>query len=47
MQVIQSPVNGAPPETYLSPLRSSIVFLIYIIIGWVIAWWLFLRRDAN
>lgn len=43
-----------PPDTMglpftfgnLSPLEGALIFLAYLIPGWLIAWYLFLRRDA-
>lgn len=53
-QVIQSPtVQGAAPvhpdpnNLMLSPLKGAIIFSIYLLVGWSIAWYLFLKRDAN
>ncbi|MGA3150074.1 MAG: ABC transporter permease subunit [Candidatus Saccharimonadales bacterium] len=55
-QVIQPPVvNGiaASHRTrdmttgYLSAPRGALVFLAYLIVGWIITWYLFLRRDAT
>jgi ABC-type transport system involved in multi-copper enzyme maturation permease subunit len=31
----------------LSPPKAALVFSAYIVIGWIIAWYLFLKRDAN
>jgi ABC-type transport system involved in multi-copper enzyme maturation permease subunit len=31
----------------LEPAKAALVFLIYLVIGWIIAWVFFLRRDAN
>jgi len=31
----------------LTPLHGAEVFLVYLVIGWLITWYLFLRRDAN
>lgn len=31
----------------LSPGKGALVFSVYLIVGWVIAWLLFLRRDAS
>lgn len=42
--VISSNVSGSGG---LSPSRAALVFTGYLIIGWIIAWLLFLRRDAN
>jgi ABC-2 type transport system permease protein len=30
----------------VSPVRGAVTFLIYLAIGWLIGWYLFLRRDA-
>jgi ABC-type transport system involved in multi-copper enzyme maturation permease subunit len=30
-----------------TPGKSAITFLVYLVVGWLIAWYLFLRRDAN
>lgn len=34
------------PE-YFSHAKSALVALVWLIVGWVIAWLLFLKRDAN
>ena len=31
----------------LTPAHAAEVFLLYLAVGWAIAWFLFLRRDAN
>jgi ABC-2 type transport system permease protein len=31
----------------LSPSRAAIVLAIYLVVGWIVAWVLFLKRDAN
>lgn len=31
----------------ISPARGALVFSTYLVVGWVVAWILFLRRDAN
>lgn len=36
----------ANPLGTLSPEKGAWVFLIYVVIGWIVAWYLFLRRDA-
>jgi ABC-2 type transport system permease protein len=55
-QVAQGPIiknvqAGHPaPESstgYLSAPKGALVFLAYLIGGWIVAWYLFLRRDAN
>ncbi len=51
-QVVQAPtVPGVKDQIadtgYLSPLKGLVVFLIYFFVGWAIAWYLFLRRDAT
>ncbi|MGH7234264.1 MAG: hypothetical protein ACREF7_02360, partial [Candidatus Saccharimonadales bacterium] len=30
----------------LSPVHSMYVILIYLVVGWAVAWYLFLKRDA-
>lgn len=32
---------------FISPGRAALVFTAYLAIGWIVAWILFLRRDAN
>jgi len=42
-------LNTAPASAAgtLTPAKGAFVFGIYLVVGWVIAWFLFLRRDAN
>ena len=44
-EVIGNGMRGA--GTPLSAGKAAIVFSIYLVIGWIVAWILFLRRDAN
>ena len=40
----------AKPEPRLGVItysHAALVFLVYLVIGWIVAWTLFLRRDAN
>lgn len=54
-QVIQAPtiMNGHPAHPdinklgYLTASKGALIFLIYLVIGWAIAWYLFLKRDAT
>lgn len=51
-QVIQQPaLAGITRESSslgsLTPAHGALVFLAYLVVGWIIAWVLFLRRDAN
>jgi ABC-2 type transport system permease protein len=39
--------QGFSAGTPLSPGRAATVVLAYLIIGWIVAWVLFLKRDAN
>lgn len=32
---------------FLSYSKAAGVFLVYLLVGWLLAWWLFTRRDAN
>jgi ABC-2 type transport system permease protein len=31
----------------ITPLHAAMVFMAYLLVGWIVAWILFLRRDAN
>jgi ABC-2 type transport system permease protein len=31
----------------ITPARAAVVFMVYLVIGWIVAWTLFVRRDAN
>ncbi|MBA2279521.1 ABC transporter permease [Candidatus Saccharibacteria bacterium] len=31
----------------MTPLRAAALFAVYLIVGWAIGWYLFLKRDAN
>lgn len=55
-QVVQPPIaNGVSAAAHaasrdtgsLSASRGALVFLAYFIFGWIVAWYLFLRRDAS
>ncbi|MDB5160884.1 MAG: hypothetical protein JWO96_264 [Candidatus Saccharibacteria bacterium] len=39
--------NGPLDMGHLSPGRGAAVFGAYLVVGWLITWILFLRRDAN
>lgn len=32
---------------YLSAPKGALVFLAYLFVGWIVAWYLFLKRDAS
>jgi ABC-type transport system involved in multi-copper enzyme maturation permease subunit len=42
-------VTLASPELKhaLSPAKAAAVFGTYIVVGWIIGWYLFIKRDAN
>jgi len=40
-------VLTAPPKGGISYFHAAVVVAVYLVIGWVIAWVLFLKRDAN
>jgi ABC-2 type transport system permease protein len=43
-------VIGQGMTTYrnaITPLHAAMVFTAYLLVGWIIAWILFLKRDAN
>jgi hypothetical protein len=44
---VTSPTEGPPNVGHLSPGKGAMVFGAYLAIGWLVAWILFLRRDAN
>lgn len=51
-QVISPPtvgnaVNRVSALGALSPVKGGLVFGAYLIAGWLVAWQLFIRRDAN
>jgi len=50
-QVVEPPVKAGPhggiPVNPVSPLRGGITYLVYLVAGWLITWFFFLRRDAN
>ena len=51
-QVIKAPVVEHAAQSVtglvdLTPLQAGLLFLAYIFVAWVVAWWLFLKRDAN
>lgn len=51
-QVIQAPTVSPPnvneaPTGYLSPGKGALVYICYLIVGWAVAWYLFLHRDAT
>ncbi len=39
--------NGPASSGALTAGKSAAVFGVYLLVGWVVAWILFLRRDAN
>jgi ABC-type transport system involved in multi-copper enzyme maturation permease subunit len=41
------PVRDLPTTGSLSPAKGAFVFLCYLVGGWIIGWYLFLRRDAS
>jgi ABC-type transport system involved in multi-copper enzyme maturation permease subunit len=53
-EVVQAPalsgVRSLARESstgYLSPVHGALVFTGYLVVGWIFAWYIFLRRDAN
>jgi len=39
--------NESVKGNSITPERGALVFLVYLAIGWAVAWYLFLRRDAT
>jgi ABC-2 type transport system permease protein len=48
-QVLANPTmeQGGPGGGHLSPARGALVFGAYVVVGWIVAGILFLKRDAN
>lgn len=49
-QVLNGPATGAgsdPISSNLSSGKAAGVYCIYLIVGWAVAWYLFVKRDAN
>lgn len=45
-QVLNGPSTG-PTSSTLSAGKAAGVYCIYLVVGWIVAWVLFLKRDAN
>lgn len=43
----QGAILGNPPQGTISHLHAAMVFGVYLVVGWIVAWILFLKRDAN
>ena len=39
--------DGAVGGGSLAPGKAALVFLIYLVVGWAVAWYLFLKRDSS
>ncbi len=48
-QVLASPEaqQGGPNAGHLSPGKAALVFMVYLVVGWLVAWYLFVKRDAS
>ena len=40
-------ITVTQPDSYMSAGRAALVFLTYIVVGWIVGVTLFLKRDAN
>jgi hypothetical protein len=40
-------LEGNSMSHLLSHSKAALVTVIYIVVGWIVAWYLFLKRDAN
>lgn len=47
MNTVLSTFSQSPGSSTLTPERAALVTLGYLVVGWAIAWFLFLRRDAS
>jgi len=45
-QVINTPTDG-PTGSTMSAGKAALVYCVYLVVGWIVAWVLFLKRDAN
>jgi ABC-type transport system involved in multi-copper enzyme maturation permease subunit len=43
----QAPAHPDPNAITISPAKGAVIFLCWLVLGWIVAWILFLRRDAN
>jgi len=39
--------QGMDYHNNITPFHAALVFMTYLVVGWIVAWILFLRRDAN
>jgi len=48
-QVLNGPATGSgmPTSSSLSSAKAAGVYIVYLVVGWVVAWYMFLKRDAN
>lgn len=47
-QVVNGPAPGGDPtSSTFSSGHAALIFCVYLVIGWIVAWILFLRRDAT
>jgi len=46
-QVVRTGDMGNPNNGTLTPGKAALVYGIYLVVGWLAAWILFLRRDAS
>jgi ABC-type transport system involved in multi-copper enzyme maturation permease subunit len=47
-QVLASPqTQGGPNAGHLAPGKAALVFVAYTVVGWLVAWYLFLKRDVG
>lgn len=42
-----SVITPSNPEAIASPAKFALIFICYLLAGWAITWFLFLKRDAN
>lgn len=47
-QVLNGPsLDGRVTSSTMSPIKAAGVYCIYLVVGWLVAWALFMKRDAN
>lgn len=45
--VLDGPTKNMYDKMSFTSGKAAVIFLIYLIVGWIVGWILFLRRDAN
>ena len=46
-QVLNGPSSAGPTSSTFSPVRAAGIYCVYLVVGGIVAWILFYKRDAN